>query len=173
MDKIIFTGPMGAGKTTAIAAISEIPPISTEVRCTDEAQALKETTTVAMDYGYFTLEDSSRIHLYGTPGQERFNYMWKILTKGGIGLVLLIDNTRQNPLADLDFYLNAFDEFIQETAVVVGVTRMDISKQFSLEDYTNHFLRRGQIYPVFEVDARIGNDVSILIHALLAILQMR
>lgn len=73
MDKIIFTGPMGAGKTTAIAAISEIPPISTEVRCTDEAQALKETTTVAMDYGYFTLEDSSRIHLYGTPGQERFN----------------------------------------------------------------------------------------------------
>ena len=171
MDKIIFTGPMGAGKTTAISSISDIPPISTEVRCSDDAQLRKETTTVAMDYGYFSLDDGSRVHLYGTPGQERFDYMWTILTKGGIGLVLLLDNARPDPLADLTFYLDAFKDFIQQTGAVIGVTRMDVSNHTSLDDYRNTLFARDQIYPVFEVDARQPNDVKILIHALLAILQ--
>ncbi|MEN9847839.1 MAG: hypothetical protein RL368_579 [Pseudomonadota bacterium] len=171
MDKIIFTGPMGAGKTTAISSISDIPPISTEVRCSDDAQLRKETTTVAMDYGYFSLDDGSRVHLYGTPGQERFDYMWTILTKGGIGLVLLLDNARPEPLADLTFYLDAFKDFIQQTGAVIGVTRMDVSHQTSLDDYRNTLFTRDQIFPVFEVDARQANDVKILIHALLAILQ--
>lgn len=171
MDKIIFTGPMGAGKTTAIGAISEIPPISTDVHCSDETKLRKETTTVAMDYGYITLEDGTRIHLYGTPGQQRFDYMWTILTKGGIGLVLLIDNTSPNPLADLEFYLEAFKEFIEQTAAVIGITRMDMSSRVTLDDYANKLLERGQIFPVFEVDVRHANDVHILIHALLAILQ--
>jgi signal recognition particle receptor subunit beta len=171
MDKIIFTGPMGAGKTTAIGSISDIPPISTEVRCSDDAQLRKETTTVAMDYGYFSLDDGSRVHLYGTPGQERFDYMWSILTKGGIGLVLLLDNARPDPLADLNFYLDAFKDFIQQTGAVIGVTRMDVSNQTSLDDYRNTLFARDQIFPVFEVDARQPNDVKILIHALLAILQ--
>jgi hypothetical protein len=171
MDKIIFTGPMGAGKTTAIGAISEIPPISTEVRCSDEALKRKETTTVAMDYGYITLEDDTRIHLYGTPGQQRFDYMWTILTKGGIGLILLIDNAAPNPLTDLEFYLESFNDFIQQTAAVIGVTRMDVAKRHSLDDYSQRLLERGQILPVFEVDVRNANDVHILIHALLAILQ--
>lgn len=171
MDKIIFTGPMGAGKTTAIGAISEVPPISTDVRCSDEALKRKETTTVAMDYGYITLEDSTRIHLYGTPGQQRFDYMWTILTKGGIGLVLLIDNAAPNPLADLEFYLESFNDFIQQTAAVIGVTRMDVAKRHSLDEYSQRLLERGQILPVFEVDVRNANDVHILIHALLAILQ--
>jgi len=170
MHKIIFTGPMGAGKTTAIGAISEVPPIATEVRCSDDAP--KETTTVAMDYGYITLEDGSRLHLYGTPGQERFNYMWTIMTKGGIGLVILLDNARPDPLNDLGFYLDAFAEFIAETGAVIGVTRTDVSHRVTLEHYTQKLLERGQIYPVFEVDARMSNDVKILIHALLAILQV-
>lgn len=171
MEKIIFTGPMGAGKTTAIASISEIPPISTDVRCSDEASDRKETTTVAMDYGYFNLEDDVRIHLYGTPGQERFNYMWRILSLGGIGLILLIDNANPSPLDDMVFYLDAFDEFIQATGVVIGVTRMDIDRRLQLEDYRNKLLERGQIFPIFEIDARQSNDVKILIHALLATLQ--
>jgi len=171
MDKIIFTGPVGAGKTTAIAAISEVPPISTDVRCSDETQARKETTTVAMDYGYITLEDGGRVHLYGTPGQERFDYMWAILSKGGIGLVLLLDNAASDPIGDLGFYLDAFGDFIQETGAVVGVTRMDISRAVSLDEYRQKLLERGQIFPVFEVDVRQANDVKILIHALLTILQ--
>lgn len=171
MDKIIFTGPMGAGKTTAIAAISEIPPISTDVRCSDaEGMARKETTTVAMDYGYLNLDDGTRIHLYGTPGQERFDYMWKILTQGGIGLVLLLDNARPDPIADMIFYLDAFSAFIQETGAVIGITRVDVSQAFTLNDYQQALFQRGQILPAFEVDVRQTNDVKILIHALLSIL---
>lgn len=170
MHKIIFTGPMGAGKTTAIATISEVSPISTEVRCSDET--FKETTTVAMDYGYITLEDGIRVHLYGTPGQARFNYMWSIMTKGGLGLIILIDNARPDPLSDLVFYLDAFKEFIDDTGVVIGISRMDVSHRVTLDDYSQKLLERGQIYPVFEVDARLPNDVKILIHALLAILQV-
>lgn len=112
MDKIIFT-TYGAGKTTAIGSISDIPPISTEVRCSDDAQLRKETTTVAMDYGYFSLM-MGLVFIYMAHRQERFDYMWTILTKGGIGLVLLLDNARPDPLADLTFYLDAFNDFIQQ-----------------------------------------------------------
>lgn len=171
MDKIIFTGPMGAGKTTAIGAISEVPPIATDVRCTDAAsQQRKNSTTVAMDYGYITLEDNTKIHLYGTPGQQRFDYMWTILTQGGIGLVLLLDNARPDPIEDLNFYLDAFGDFIQMTGVVIGVTRSELNPNVSLHDYYAALLRREQIYPLFEIDPRQARDVNILIHALLAVL---
>jgi uncharacterized protein len=171
-NKLIFTGPMGAGKTTAIASISEVPPIRTDVKTTDtEGRQRKETTTVAMDYGFITLDDGARIHLYGTPGQERFDYMWTILTQGGIGLILLLDNARPEPLKDLAFYLDAFKDFIERTAVVIGVTRMDLARTVSLDDYRQSLFARGHVYPVFEIDAREPNDVKILIHALLASLQ--
>ena len=93
--KIIFTGPVGAGKTTAIASISDIKPIATDEYASDMTKSRKPQTTVAMDYGLIRLSDNERVHLYGTPGQERFDFMWDILTKGGIGLILLLDNTRQ------------------------------------------------------------------------------
>jgi len=170
-NKLIFTGPTGAGKTTAIGSISEVPPIRTDVRSTDEARLRKEMTTVAMDYGFFSLDDGSRVHLYGTPGQERFNYMWTILTRGGIGLVILLDNARPDPLADMEFYLNAFKDFIAETGVVIGVTRTDVSDEVDINDYRMKLFELGEIHPVFEVDAREADDVKILIHALLAVLQ--
>jgi len=130
MDKIIFTGPMGSGKTTAISSVSDVPPIFTEVKATDdEVKQHKETTTVSMDYGCMCLEDKTRIHLYGTPGQKRFNYMWPILTSGGLGLVLLLDNAADDPIKDMLYYLDAFADFIEKTTVVIGVTRCDVSQQ--------------------------------------------
>ncbi len=170
MDKIIFTGPVGAGKTTAIGAISEAPPVGTDVACTDESRQLKRSTTVAMDYSYITLEDATRIHLYGTPGQSRFDFMWKILTRGGIGLVLLINRDHPEPVAQLDFYLDAFAQFIAETGVVVGLTRGGLDTCAPLEVFQERLFQRRQVYPVFEVDARDGEDVKVLVHALLAIL---
>lgn len=172
-NKLIFTGPMGAGKTTAIATISEVPPIRTETKTSDEAQARKETTTVALDYGYFTLDDGSRVHLYGTPGQERFDYMWSILTQGGIGLILLIDNARPAPLEDLVFYLHAFRQFIEQNGIVIGVTRTDVSAALSLDAYHAKLLELGYNVPLFEVDPREPGDVKTLVFALLAALQQR
>ena len=83
-NKIIFSGTVGAGKSTAIAALSDIPPVATEAVATDETSQLKKTTTVAMDYGVLNLPDGEKVMLYGTPGQERFSFMWDILSEGGI-----------------------------------------------------------------------------------------
>jgi signal recognition particle receptor subunit beta len=170
MDKIIFAGPVGAGKTTAIGAISETPPVGTDVACTDDTIAIKQTTTVAMDYSYITLQDGTRIHLYGTPGQDRFDFMWQILSKGGIGLVLLINKDHPQPLQQLEFYLNAFAEFIQETGVVIGLTKSDINDHYDIGAFQDYLYQRQQVYPVFDVDARNSDDVKILVHALLAVL---
>jgi hypothetical protein len=165
--KIIFTGPVGAGKTTAIGAISEIPPICTDEIASDATQQRKDATTVAMDYGLVRLGGADKVHLYGTPGQERFRFMWDILSKGGIGLVLLIDNTRPDPLEDLQFYINAFRSFINSTRLVVGITQMDLQRTPALAQYANLLNQLKIFAPVFEVDARRRDDVSILIQALL------
>ncbi|NMT62305.1 GTP-binding protein [Marinobacter orientalis] len=168
--KIIFAGPVGAGKTTAIRTISDIEVVSTESRASDDVSKRKETTTVAMDYGTLDIGAGQKIHLYGTPGQERFSFMWDIITIGGLGLVLLLDNGREDPLADLEFYARAFRPFIRKSAMVVGVTRMDIKARPGLYSYHTKLSELGIKAPVFEVDARERNDISVLLQALLAML---
>ena len=165
--KIIFTGPVGAGKTTAINSISDTPPIKTDAAASDMAKNRKASTTVAMDYGVMNLAGGEKIHLYGTPGQERFDFMWDILTNGGIGLVLLLDNTRTDPFQDLTFFLEAFAGFIKDTGVAIGVTQMDLSRTPTIEDYNSRLQGLGLKPPVFAVDAREKNDVSVLVQALL------
>jgi signal recognition particle receptor subunit beta len=166
--KIIFTGPVGAGKTTSIATLSDIPPVCTDEVASDMTAQRKAGTTVAMDYGRLDLPSGEHIHLYGTPGQQRFDFMWDILIEGGIGLVLLLDNTRPDPFQDMRFFLGAFRHFIDQTGVVIGVTRMDVQPVPRLSDYhlqIEQFGQRG--IPIFEVDARRRYDVSLLTEALL------
>jgi signal recognition particle receptor subunit beta len=165
--KIIFTGPVGAGKTTAIHSISDLPPIKTDAAASDMTKSKKSATTVAMDYGVMNLQGGEKLHLYGTPGQERFDFMWDILVTGGIGLVLLLDNTRADPFVDMKFFLDAFSKFIGDTAVAIGVTQMDVSAKPTIEDYQVQLGGMGLKLPVFAVDARVRNDVSILIQSLL------
>lgn len=165
--KIIFTGPVGAGKTTAINSISDLPPIKTDAAASDMTKSKKAATTVAMDYGVMNLPGGEKLHLYGTPGQERFDFMWDILVTGGIGLVLLLDNTRADPFVDMKFFLDAFDKFIGDTAVAIGVTQMDVSAKPTIDDYQIQLGGMGLKLPVFAVDARVRNDVSILIQSLL------
>jgi signal recognition particle receptor subunit beta len=166
-NKIIFTGPVGAGKTTAISVLSDTPPVSTDARASDMTKDRKSATTVALDYGVMTLSDGEKIHLYGTPGQERFDFMWDILTQGGIGLVLLMDNTRADPFSDLRFFIGKFRDFISQTNLVIGVTQMDMSPRPDLEEYVSQVGELGLKPPIFEVDARNRQDVSILVQALL------
>ncbi|MES9861417.1 MAG: ATP/GTP-binding protein [Candidatus Thiodiazotropha sp. LLP2] len=165
--KIIFSGPVGAGKTTAIQAISDITPVTTDEQASDMTRSQKNGTTVAMDYGMINLPDAERIHLYGTPGQERFDFMWEILTQGGIGLVLLINNQRPDPFGDLHFFLNAFKDFIGQGKLVIGVTQMDLANTPMIEDYHLQLENIGVKIPVFDIDARIKKDVSLLLEALL------
>ena len=165
--KIIFAGPVGAGKTTAIKSLSDIPVLTTDEEATDMTKNRKPQTTVAMDYGLLKLDGGERVHLYGTPGQERFDFMWDILTEGGLGLVLMLDNTRTNPFQDMSFYVNAFRKFIEDTQLVIGVTRMDENPHPGLDRYKLHVKTLGFNVPIFEVDARERRDVSLLVQALL------
>ncbi len=168
--KIIFTGPVGSGKSTAINAISDIRTVSTEEQATDETSSIKENTTVAMDYGILKLSGGGAVHLYGTPGQERFNYMWDILTEGGLGLVLLIKSSNPSSLEELDFFLDAFGDFISTTSLAVGVTNLDQTPHLSINLYKQHLMKKNIFCPVFDVDAREKRDVQILVQALLTTL---
>lgn len=170
--KLVFTGSVGAGKTTAIGAISEIPPITTEAAPSeDQVVARKKTTTVAMDYGMLTLDEDVKLHLYGTPGQRRFDFMCHILTQGALGLIILIDNTHPDPMGELDYYLNLNAAFLRQSAAVVGITHYDVTASPSVQDYYDCLLERGDPWPVVHVDARDGQDVAMLIHTLLAQLE--
>lgn len=165
--KIIFTGPVGAGKTTAIHSISDVPPVKTDASASDMTKDRKSATTVAMDYGVMNLPGGEKLHLYGTPGQERFDFMWDILTSGGIGLILLLDNTRADPFLDMKFFLDSFSHFITNTSVAIGITQMDLSDRPAISDYHLKLKEIGINPPVFSVDARVKNDISILVQALL------
>ena len=109
--KIVFAGSMGSGKTEAIKSLSEIPVLATEVLNTDEQMHKKLQTTVGIDYGEVTLDDGHKIGLYGTPGQQRFNFMWGVICKGAIGMIILIDHTRPQPLDELNYYIDTFKQF--------------------------------------------------------------
>ena len=165
--KIIFTGPVGAGKTTAIKSLSDDVPVTTDEAASDMTKSRKKATTVAMDYGVMRLDGGEVIHLYGTPGQERFNFMWDILSTGGIGLVILLDNTRPDPFVDLRFFLDTFSDFIDKTSVVIGVTQMDNSPKPTIGDYQLQLKGTGLNPAIFEVDARDSEDVSLLVQGLL------
>ncbi|MEJ2042228.1 MAG: ATP/GTP-binding protein [Reinekea sp.] len=168
--KIVFAGQVGAGKTTAINAISDIPVVSTEANTSDSLAQTKQKTTVAMDYGALHLSNDDKVFLYGTPGQERFNFMWEILSVGALGIVLLIDHSQAQPVQDMRFYLDTFSSFTKQGAVAIGVTHMDLTEGDSLAPYLECLQDYHISVPVFEVDARESRDVKTLVLSLLAML---
>ncbi|MFN3884174.1 MAG: GTP-binding protein [Rhodocyclaceae bacterium] len=170
--KILFIGPVGAGKTTAIGALSDVPVIGTDQVASDMTRSKKEKTTVAFDYGIMNIGPNERVHLYGAPGQERFDFMWDILKKGVLGVVILIDDSRPSPLDDLAFYLKWCAAAVGSAAkIVIGVNFMTLDQPRDLESYYRFLLdeaREPKIKPpVFEIDARSKADVAMLIQALL------
>lgn len=165
--KIIIAGPVGAGKSTAVAALSDIEPIRTDARPSDMVARQKDSTTVAMDYGRIDLDGSEHVHLYGTPGQERFDFMWEILSKGAIGLIILVGNNSAAPVDELMFFIKRFSKLIAESRFVVGVSHMDECHHVGLTDYQDALERLGYCVPIFEVDARSKQDMRTLLKALL------
>lgn len=170
--KILFTGVAGAGKTTAITAVSEIPPMSTDVKNSDLSLG-KETTTVGLDFGELTLEGGDKLRLYGTPGQARFDFMWQILARGALGIIILVDNRRPDPLADLDIYLSSFKTLIEETACVVAVGRTDTHPSPDLEVFSAHLQTRGVLCPVLPIDVRDSAQVMQILELLMLQLETK
>jgi len=172
-NKIVFSGHPGSGKSRAIKVISDNFVVNTEARATDDLALKKESTTVAMDYGILNLKNGERVHLYGTPGQERFRFMWPILTKNSLGMIILVDNSLDNAAEELDFYLQEFREFSQSRRLAIGVTHCDIGPPLKLKEYRAVLKRHSINPPILEVDARIGEDVKAVLKALMLGLQYR
>ncbi|MCW2598538.1 MAG: small GTP-binding protein [Frankiales bacterium] len=116
--KIVVTGPFSAGKTTLIRTISEITVLSTEKDITDDTKSRKAETTVAMDFGRITIDRDLVLYLFGTPGQDRFDFMWEILGEGMLGYILLVDNSRQDSLDEAVGILAAFRKMARVPFVV-------------------------------------------------------
>lgn len=169
--KLIITGNMGAGKTTLISSISDIPPVRTEVPISGEgARGDKTTTTVALDYGALTLGKDRKLLIFGTPGQRRYDFMCKILARGALGIVVLIDHASKEPADDLGYYLDLFRDTITEASAVIGITHVDEKPKLPMQPYYDVLEQRGLGLPVFSVDARKRTDTVMMLEALLATL---
>ncbi|NJK46351.1 MAG: ATP/GTP-binding protein [Pleurocapsa sp. SU_196_0] len=133
--KLVVSGPVGAGKTTFIGSLSEIPVVNTDELASEDIG--KDTTTVALDFGVLTLDDVP-VHLFGTPGQDRFDFMWEILCEGALGLLVLVAGDRPQ-----DFpHARRIMEFITSRIAVpflVGVTRQDLPRVWDPEEVAGYF----------------------------------
>ncbi len=167
---VLIAGPMGAGKTTAISAVSDIPIVKTEATNTERDVVDKETTTVALDYGEISLAEREKLRLYGIPGQRRFSFMWKILAQRAAGLLVLVRGDAPDPLGDLDDFLSDFIEIGRRGAVVVGITRSDLADGPAVEDYRRLLAARFPELPapVFTIDARRRDDLVTMLSVLAA-----
>ncbi len=170
--KIVFTGPMGAGKTTAIDALSESAPIRTDVASYDQSESAKATTTVGLDYGRLQLDDETVLKLYGTPGQKRFDFLWRPLANGALGVIILLDAMRPDIAGDLQIYAENFDNLVRDGFAVVGVGRADMLGDAlaaaNIERLQKLIGAKSKApIPVIAVDVRKATQVRLLVEMLM------
>ena len=166
--KLVLVGSVGSGKTTALTTLSETPPILTEANPSDTVAALKSTTTVAMEYGEVRLGGGSKLQIYGTPGQKRFDFMGQILCARAWGLLILIDNSAGEPLAELKYYIDHYAQMFSDAQIAVGVSHYDAADNPAIEDYENFLAGCGRRCHVGVVDARDGHSLALLVAAVAA-----
>lgn len=165
--KIIFAGSMGAGKTTAIEALSDKGVVKTDVSNTDREAHSKLMTTVGIDYGQILLPPDLKIGLYGTPGQKRFEMIWRIVTVGALGAVILVDASGKNCREELVFYVRHFANSNIHN-IVVGLTHCDLPDAISIDDSFDVLSEYDIDFPIFEIDARERDDIMLVIESLIA-----
>ena len=168
--KIVVTGPFAAGKTTLIRTISEITVLSTEKGITDETRSTKTDTTVAMDFGRITIDRDLVLYLFGTPGQDRFDFMWEILGEGMLGYVVLVDASRPESVEEAVGIVRAFRK-MAHVPFVVGLNRADGIDEAE-EQRVRDTLDLDPDVPVVPCDATDRESVkSVLLALLYAVLE--
>jgi small GTP-binding protein len=163
--KIVVTGPFSAGKTTLIRTISEITVLSTEKDISDHTRSRKAETTVAMDFGRITIDRDLVLYLFGTPGQDRFDFMWEILGEGMLGYVLLLDASRQDSLDEAIGILAAFRKMAR-VPFVVALNRAEGIDPGD-EAHVRSTLELDDTVPVVPCDATDRESVKSVLLALL------
>ena len=163
--KIVVTGPFSAGKTTLIRTISEITVLSTEQDITDSTRSRKAETTVAMDFGRITIDRDLVLYLFGTPGQDRFDFMWEILGEGMLGYILLVDSSREDSLEEAVGILAAFRKMARVPFVVALNRSAGMDPQD--EERVRDVLALDEDTPVVPCDATDRESVKSVLLALL------
>jgi uncharacterized protein len=131
--KIVVTGPFSSGKTEFIRSVSEIDVVSTERKISTDAEKIKETTTVAMDFGRITVDQDLVLYLFGTPGQRRFDFMWEILSEGMLGFIVMVDSTRPETFREARSILETFRAYAP-TPYVVAANKQDRPDAWDVDD---------------------------------------
>ena len=145
--KMVVTGPFSSGKTQFIQTVSEIDVVATERKISSESERIKETTTVAMDFGRITVDDDLVLYLFGTPGQKRFDFMWEILSEGMLGFVVMVDSSRPEPFREARRLLETFRAYAP-TPYVVTANKQDLPDAWDPED--------------MRIALRLSSDVKLL-----------
>ena len=173
--KILVAGGFGVGKTTLVGAVSEIRPLRTEELLTEAGRPVddvsgvegKHTTTVAMDFGRITLREDLVLYLFGTPGQERFWFMWDELAAGALGAVVLADTRR------LDSCFSAVD-FFEHRAIpfVLGVNCFDGAPRYPVDEVRDALDIDPEV-PIVQCDVRTRESSKTVLVTLLEHLMKR